>query len=186
MDLTTAEDSKIVRIACGLALATVCLALCSRLALNHTFVEVRRSVVGGLTVVEKIDSITDNLDRLTMNQRAFLLTGDDRFAVGVAESVMVMSFDLDTLERISTNRALLQSYVAILSHRIDLTLDSIRKSYDLQQHLGAGAAIALLDSDAAADDAKQEAFSLKRAATEGMFDHVQTECRISSILKVLF
>jgi CHASE3 domain sensor protein len=185
MDLTTAEDSKIVRIACGLALATVCLALCSRLALNHTFVEVRCSVVGGLTVVEKIDSITDNLDRLTMNQRAFLLTGDDRFAVGVAESVMVMSFDLDTLERIPTS-TLLQSYIAVLSHRIDLTLDSIRKSYELQRHLGAGAAIALLDSDAAADDAKQEAFSLKRAATDGMFDHVQTECRISSILKVLF
>jgi CHASE3 domain sensor protein len=186
MDLTSAEDSNAVRIACGLVLAIICIAMCSRFALNHTFIKVEHSVAGGLTVVETIDSIVENLDLLTMNQRAFLYTGDEHFTEEVAVSVMTMDHDIDTLEQISTNRALLRSYVTILSHRIKLALDSIRETYDLQQHFGATVAIALLDDDDAIDSAKQEALSIKRVATDGMFDRVQTECRLRSILGLLF
>jgi CHASE3 domain sensor protein len=186
MDLSAAEDSYVVRLACGLALAIGGLILCARFALDRTFIEVRRAVIGGLIVVEKADSITGDLDRLATSQRAFLSTGDERFAVEVAESIMALSYDLGTLEQISGNLAPARSYVAVLSHRVDLALASIRKTYDLQQRLGSGAAIAMLNDNCAVDDAKQEAVLLKRAATGGMFGRVQMDCRLSSILEVLF
>jgi hypothetical protein len=105
MDLSAAEDSYVVRLACGLALAIGGLILCARFALDRTFIEVRRAVIGGLIVVEKADSITGDLDRLATSQRAFLSTGDERFAVEVAESIMALSYDLGTLEQISGNLA---------------------------------------------------------------------------------
>ncbi|HKD68398.1 MAG TPA: hypothetical protein VKB84_16240 [Candidatus Binataceae bacterium] len=187
MDLASAEESKTVRFASGLALAGICLALWSNFALNQTFIEVKRSVVGGLTVVEKIDSILENLDSLTKNQRAFLSTGEAHFAEEVAESIMAINHDLETLEQISISRVPLQPYVSTLSYRVKMALDSIRKTYDLQQNFGSGVAMAQLDNDDAVDAAKIEALALKSAATDGMFDRVQTECcKIRSILEVLF
>jgi hypothetical protein len=44
----------------------------------------------------------------------------------------------------------------------------------------------MLNDNCAVDDAKQEAVLLKRAATGGMFGRVQMDCRLSSILEVLF
>jgi CHASE3 domain sensor protein len=186
MELNAAEDSNLVRLACGLALAIACLVLSIRFALGRAFLETRRSVIGVLIVVEKTDSITGNLDRLATNQRAFLSTGDERFGVEVAESVMALSYDLETLEQISANLAPVRRRVTALSHRIDLAFASIRKTYDLQQRLGSGAAIAMLNRDGAVDDAKQEAVVLKRAATERMFDRVEMESRPGSILRVFF
>jgi CHASE3 domain sensor protein len=186
MDLTSTADSKAVRIACALALATICLAISFRSALRHSSVTVKRSVVSGVTAVEKIDSIMSNLNRLTVNQRAFLSTGDEYFTEEVAESIMTMSHDIDTLTQISTNRAPLQRYVTTLSHRLKLAMDSIRETYDLQQHFGSTVAIEVLDDDDAVDNAKQTALLLKRIATDGMFDRVKTEYGWGSFLNVLF
>ncbi len=186
MDLTFAEDSRIVRMMCVLAAAVICLAISFRFVLNQTLATVTNSVTGGLIVVENVDSILDNLDRLNINQRAFLSTGDDRFSEEVAESVIGISTNLESLKQISVNGEPLQRRVGKLSHRIDWALESVEKTYELQQSFGAGVAIALLDNDDAVTEAKIEALSLKKLATDGMFDRVRTQRKMRSVLEVLF
>jgi CHASE3 domain sensor protein len=186
MDLNSAEDSKIIRIACAVAAAIICLSICFRIVLNHTLTTVTRSVTGGLIAVESLDSISGNLDRLAINQRAFLSTGDDRFSEEVAESVIGISTDLEALKQVSIKGEPLQRRVGMLSRRIDWALGSVEKTYELQQNFGAAVAIALLDNDDSIEQAKLEARSIKKAATDGMFDRVQTERKMRSILEVLF
>ncbi len=154
MDLTSAEDSKIVRLLCGVMAAAICLSICFRYVLNHTLNQVTRSVTGGLIVVENVDSILDNLDRLNYNQRAYLSTGDDRFSEEVAQSVIGISASLESLKQITINGEPLQRRLTRLSHRIDWALDSVEKTYDLRQNFGSAVAIALLDNDDALDEAK--------------------------------
>jgi|SRR5579875_1306572 CHASE3 domain sensor protein len=186
MDLSSAEDSKIVRMMCGLAAAVICLTIGFRFVLNRALSKVTNSVTGGLIVVENVDSIVDNLDRLNINQRAFLSTGDDRYSEEVAESVIAISTSLEALKRICIKGEPLQRRVARLSRQIDWALESVEKTYELKQSISPAAAIALLDDDDALTEAKMQAQSLKKAATDGMFDRVETQGRLRAILQVLF
>jgi CHASE3 domain sensor protein len=186
MDLVSAEDSKIVRMACGLAAAVICLSICFRFVLNHTLTKVTNSVTGSLIVVENCDALLDDLNRLNVNQRAYLATGDDWYSEKVAESVIEISTNLESLKQVSVRGESLRRRIRKLSGKIDWALASVEKSYDLQQTVGSGVAIALLDNDEAVDDAKMEAVSLKKLVTDGMLDRVQTERKIRSILEVLF
>jgi len=186
MDLTSAEDSKFIRVLAILAAAVICLSICFRFVLNHTLNRVNNSVTGGLIVVENVDSILDNLDRLNNNQRAYLSTGDDRFSEEVAESVIAISSNLEALKRISVKGEPLQRRITTLSHQIDWVLDAMEKTYEIQQSAGTAVAIALLDNDESVTQAKMDAMSLKKLATDGMFDRVRTERRMRSVLDVLF
>jgi len=186
MDLSSIEDSKTVSMACGLALAVICLAMWFRFVLNRTVTKVTHSMTGEMIVIENIDSIMNHLDCLRMSQRAFLFTRDEHFSGQVAESAMAISNNLAGLRQISINNEAWQGKLTKLSHRIDWALDSIEKTYELQQRFGSSAAIALLDDDCAVEDAKREALSLKRFTTDGMFERVQTEGEIGSILEKLF
>jgi CHASE3 domain sensor protein len=186
MDLSSAEDSKIVRTAALLAAVAICLIMCFHFVLNRTLNTVSNSVTGGLIVVENVDSIVDNLDRLNNNQRAYLSTGDDQYSEEVAESVIALSSDLEGLKQISVNGKPLQARIAELSHRIDVALDSMQKTYEIQKTAGSAVAIALLDNDDSVMDAKMDALSLKKLATDGMFDRVRTQRKMRSILQVLF
>ena len=95
MDPYSAEDSWTIR-GLGLALVVICLAIGFHYALNRTLTKVNDSVTGGFLVVEHVDAIVDDLDRLTLNQRAFLGTGDERFSQDVVESVMGIERHLDS------------------------------------------------------------------------------------------
>jgi len=172
--------------ACGLAAVVICLSICFRFVLNHTLSKVTNSVTGGLIVVENVDSILDSLDRLNMSQRAFLSTGDDRYSEEVAESVIGISVNLEALKRIRVKGEPLRRRVTELSHEIDWELALVEKSYELRQNFGPEVAIALLDNDDAFADAKLDAAALKKAATDGMFDRVETEGKLRAILHVLF
>jgi CHASE3 domain sensor protein len=186
MDLTSAEDSKIVRTSALLAAVVICLVICFHFVLNRTLNTVSNSVTGGLIVVENVDSIVDNLDRLNNNQRAYLSTGDDQYSEEVAESVIALSSDLEGLKQISVNGEPLQARISELSHRIDVALESMQKTYEIQKTAGSAVAVALLDNDDSVLDAKMDALSLKKLATDGMFDRVRTQRKMRSILQVLF
>jgi CHASE3 domain sensor protein len=83
--------------------AIICLAIWFRFVVNRTVTKVAHSMTGGLSLIDNIDSVMNNLDRLSMNQRAFLYTGDERFAGQVAESIMAISNNLESLKQISLN-----------------------------------------------------------------------------------
>ena len=61
-------------------------------------------------------------------------------------------------------------------------LDSLGKSNDLNESMGSGIAIALLDNDDSIDDAKRVAQELRRLVTDGVFDRVRTERKMKAIL----
>lgn len=143
-------------------------------------------MTGSLIVVENCDSLLDDLDRLGDNQRAYLSTGDDRYSEAVAESVIEISTGLEALKQISIRGESLRRRVRKLSGKIDWALASVEKSYELQKTVGSGVAIALLDNDDAFEEAKLEAVSVKKLATDGMLDRMETERQMRSILQVLF
>lgn len=186
MDLVSAEDSKIVRMFCVLAASVICLSICFRFVLDHTLNKVTNSVTASLIVVENCDAILDALDRLNINQRAFLSTADERYSEAVAESVISISTNLESLKQISVRGESLRLRVHKLSGKIDYALASIEKSYELKQTVGSAVAIALIDNDEALEEAKAEAMGLKKLATDGMLNRFETQRKFRSILEVLF
>jgi CHASE3 domain sensor protein len=190
VDLEDAEDSKIVRTLCGLALVGLCLTVGFRFAfnhtLNHTLTKVSDSLTGGLEVVEHADGILDDLDRLNINQRAYLATGDERFSEDVVESVIGIRSHLESLEQFGGKGPQFRDRVEELHHKVDWVLNAVGKSNELQQSAGVAVAMALLDDDDSIGDAKLDAIALKKWATEGVFDRVRRERKAHSVLEVLF
>lgn len=186
MDPYSAEDSWIIRAGCALALVAVCLASGFHYVMNRTLNKVNNSVTGGFLVVDHVDAIVDGLDRLTLNQRAFLGTGDERFSQDVVESVMGIERHMDSLGQLKIPDPRLRIVISKLEHSVEWALDSLGKSNDLNQTMGSGIAIALLDNDESIADAKMVAQELRKAATDGVFDRVRTERKMKAILDVLF
>jgi CHASE3 domain sensor protein len=186
MDLNLAEDSKLVRMVFGLTIVVICLSVGFHHALKRTMAQVSNSLVGGLVIVDHVDNIMNQLDRLTTDQRAFLSTGDDRFAEVVVESIMGIDRNLESLEVEAKKNQRLREPVGKLSQAISWVMDSMGKSFQVQQTAGAAVAIAYLDDDASVDGAKDEAARLRRLATDSLFDRMRSESKMRSILNVLF
>lgn len=186
MDPYSAEDSWIIKAGCALALIAICLAIGFHYALNRSLTKVNDFVTGGFVIVDHIDAIVDDLDRLSLNQRAFLGTGDERFSQDVVESVMGIERHMDSLEQLKRQGPRLRTAVSRLDHSIEWALNSLGKSNELNQSLGSGIAIALLDNDDSITEAKMVAQDLRRQATDGVFDRVRTQRKMKAILDVLF
>lgn len=186
MDLNSAEDSILVRMMFGLTVAVLCLSIGFHHALKRTLARVSDSLVTSLVVVDHVDNIMNQLDRLTTDQRAFLSTGDDRFSEIVVESIMGIDRNLESLEVEAKKDHRLLEPVGKLSQSINWVMDSMGKSFQVQQTAGAAVAIAYLDDDASVDGAKDDAARLRRLATESLFAGVRSESRMKSILNVLF
>jgi hypothetical protein len=186
MDLNSAEDSKSVRLLFGLAIVVLCLGIGFHHALKRTLSQVSDSLVGSLVVVDHVDSIVNQLDRLNIDQRAFLSTGDDRFSEVVVESIMGIDRNLESLEVEARKDRRLIDPVGKLSQSIGGVMDSMGKSFQVEKTAGAAVAIAYLDDDPSVDGAKGDALRLRRMATDGVFARMRNESRIKSILNVLF
>lgn len=186
MDLNSAEDSKTVRMMFGLTVVVICLGIGFHHALRRALAQVSDSLVGGFVVVDHVDSIVNELDRLTIDQRAFLSTGDDRFSENVVESIMRIDRNLESLESAADKDERLREPVGRLTRSVNWVMDSMGKSFQVQQTAGNAVAIAFLDDDDSVEDAKGDALRLRALATEGVFDRVRCEGRMQSILRVLF
>lgn len=186
MDLNSAEDSKTVRMLFGATVVVICLGIGFHHTLKRVLARVNDSLIGGLMVVDHVDSIVNQLDRLTIDQRAFLSTGDDRFSQNVAESVMGIDRNLESLRVAANKDQRLRNPVDRLCRAVNWVMDSMGKSFQVQQTNGSAVAIALLDDDASVEGAKDEAVQLRTLATNSVLDGVRSESRMKSILKVLF
>jgi hypothetical protein len=69
---------------------------------------------------------------------------------------------------------------------VDLALDSLRSSNEIEKSKGAAEAIVLLDRDESIDEARSEAEHLRIQAIKRLFDRVRTERKVMSILDQLF
>ena len=168
MDLTSIEDSMSVRIAAGVAVTAICLAIGFRSALSLSLGKIVISLTRGVTVVEKVDDIVDDLDRLRVSQRAFLYTGEDRFAQGVIESATGLIENVSALKQLTAPSSALARQIARVSHSVDWALDLVGESNDLQHYFGTAAAVTLLDDDGdhSIGSAETAAMQLKKLATK--------------------
>jgi hypothetical protein len=112
MDLDSVEDCGVLRLAVGLALVVFCLGIGFDYAFNRALTTVDVSMHRAFLVVDDIDSIVDGLDRLSLNQRSFLRTGDLHFSQDVAESVVGIDGHLDSLRIIAQNGSQLRGSIA--------------------------------------------------------------------------
>jgi len=185
MELSSAEDSKLVRMMCGLTVVVICLGNGFHDELKRTLAQLSDSLVGGLVVVDHVDNIVNQLDGLTTEERAFLSTGDDRFSQGMVESIMGIDGNLESLEVEAIKDKGLSAPVKKLSQSINVVMDSMSESFQVQKIAGAAVAIAYLDHDASVDGAKDDAARLRRLATDSLFARVRGESWMKSILDVL-
>jgi CHASE3 domain sensor protein len=188
MDLNSVEDSAIVRMAAGVALIAICLAIGFRSALSLSLGKVATSLTRGVTVVEKVDDIVDDLDRLRVSQRAFLCTGEDRFAQGVIESATELIENVGDLKQLTAPSSALARQIAHVSHSVDSALELVGESNDLQHYFGTDAAVTLLDDDGdhSIESAETDAIALKKLATSRVLERVRIEGKLRSVLEVVF
>jgi CHASE3 domain sensor protein len=188
MDLNSVENSMIVRMAAGAAAIAICLAIGFRSALSLSLGKIVTSLTRGITVVEKVDDIVNDLDRLRVSQRAFLDTGEDPFAQGVIESATGLIENVAVLKQLTAPSAALARQIARVSHSVDWALELVGESNDLQHYFGTAAAVTLLDEDGdrTIESAETDAIQLKKLATSHVLDRVRTEGRLRSILNVVF
>src|SRR5271156_3939862 len=112
MDLNSVEDSAIVRMTAGVALIAICLAIGFRSALSISLGKIAATLTRGVPVVEKVDDIVDDLDQLRVSQRAFLCTGEDRFAQGVIESATGLIENIGVLKQLTAPSSALARQIA--------------------------------------------------------------------------
>jgi hypothetical protein len=169
MNLSSAEYPKAVEIMFGLTFVIICLSIGVHHEFERTLAQVSDSIVGGLVVVDHVDNIVNELDRLTAHERAFLSTGDDRFSQVVVESIMGIDLNLEFLKVAAIKDRRLGGAVNKLSQSISVVMDSMGKLFQVQKTAGAAVAIAYLDDDVSVDSAKDDAVRLRRLATESLF-----------------
>ena len=188
MDLDSLEDSIVVKMAAGIAVIAICLAIGFRCALSRSLGKIDLSLTRGVTVVEHVDDILDDLDRLELSQRAFLHTGEDRFSEGVVESATDLLQHVDLLKQLPGQSAALSQQIAQMSHSVDSAMNLVGESNDLKHYFGTDAALALLDEagDRSIQDAQWNAAKLKKLATARVLDRVRGERKLRAVLDVLF
>jgi CHASE3 domain sensor protein len=186
MEPDSFEDYGIVRLGFGLALVVLCLEIAFHCARNRSLTRVENSVHGAFLIVNDVDSIVDSLDRLSLNQRSFLRTGDLHFSQDVAESVVGIDRHLDSLRIIAHNGSPLRDSIGAMDRAIGLALHSLRRLNEIEKSKGPAEAIVLLDRDESIDEARSEAGHLRKLATERAFDRVRTERQVRSMLDQLF
>ncbi len=188
MDLTSIEDSISVRMAAGVAVTAICLAIGFRSALSLSLGKFVTSLTRGVAVVEKVDDIVDDLDRLRVSQRAFLYTGEDRFAQGVIESATRLIENVGVLKQLTAPSSALARQIAHVSHSVDWALELVGESNDLQHYFGTAAAVTLLDDDGdhSIGSAEIDAMQLKKLATSRVLERVRIEGKLRSVLDVVF
>ncbi len=188
MDRNSLEDSKLVKAAAGAAALLICAGIGLRLAFNRSLTEVRDSLARSFVVVEHVDGIVDDLDRLSIDQRALLSIGGDRFSEGVAESVTGIIAHVDALQQLRLRDPAMKRQIGRISQSVDWVLDLVGKSNDLQELFGVPVALALLDTegDSSILAAKSEAMRLKNQATDQLLYGIGEQRELRSVLEVLF
>jgi len=187
MDLSI-EDSKAVRSGAGLAVLVICLAIAFRCAIDCSLAMMNNSLTGTLLVVGYADDILDDMDRLRVDQRAFLSTGNDCFSDGIYESATSMLVDLDALEKLRLQSRALRGQILRVSDSVHSALDLVGRSNELEQSDGTSVALALLDGDAnnSIEDARAGAVELKRLATDRILYRIQPSRILRYALAALF
>jgi hypothetical protein len=154
-------------------------------AYDRGLAKVNDSFSKGFIVEERLGAMLAALTHLSVDQEAFLCTGDERFQDGVIESAQTLRLDMYMLEfayRTKLQRPLLNS----LSRSIDLVLASVADSDDIRDVRGRVAAVTFFDSQTVAISvAKSQVDRLINDITASLSERVRNAHRTSALFEAL-
>jgi hypothetical protein len=124
----------------GLALAVIWGMMSLRDAYERSLAKVDICFSQGFMVVGRLDAIAGALDRLKVDQQAFLSTGDGRFLQDVWESARSLQDNVSWLNSIAAGNGLPRAPLTRMSGAIKQVLDLVGASYDVRDMRGRPAA----------------------------------------------
>jgi hypothetical protein len=147
--------------------------LCATLLVAHANIRSRVQATDelskGLSLMDHLDPISEDLDLMKDSQVAFLLTHNILFNDTVASATVDLINNIAWLTYSMRHEKRLTAPVAKLTAAVTVALRSIKQSYDVQRSFGASAAVAFLASDTV-DSAKLDAKELKRVVLNNTFE----------------
>ncbi len=118
MDTNCAEDSKVVRMLFGLALAALCTGIGAHTVLDRELARLGDSMNESDMVVENVDEIVDDLNYLDISMRAFGSAGDGRFSDDVVLSITGLEVHMESLLQLPVKKRQLKHCIGKLNHMV--------------------------------------------------------------------
>jgi hypothetical protein len=157
----SSEKYPLLSLLLGLALVFVWGVMSLVHAYDRDLAKVNDCFIQGFMIVDQLDVIVDGLARLSVDQEAFLSTGDQRFQDGVVESAETFALDRYRLNSLAASSQLQRSLNS-LSRSIDRVVGSVAESDKIREVSGKVAAVAFFESrEPAIFDAQSQAEQLK-------------------------
>lgn len=158
----------------GFALASVWVMVSLAHSYDLNLTRVNDSFTQGFIVTGRLGAILDALDRLGVDQQAFLSTGDARFQDGVIESAETLELNIDMLNAHAAGSKSPSPVLSGLSDSIKQVLDSVGESDHIRDARSRAAASAFFESrDGAISLAKWQANQLRVETTHSMSAQVR-------------
>jgi CHASE3 domain sensor protein len=155
-------------------------------AYNQSLACMNDSFGRGVVAVNLLDDVRNTVDRLGIDLRAFLATGDPRFQDGVWNGVASLDHHLDELRGLVDRDGVQGARAARLSAAVKQVLTCVAQSYDVKDARGARAALAFFDThDAVISAAKSQADDLKAEVLANISDQMVNAHGGSSLLKAM-
>jgi CHASE3 domain sensor protein len=130
-------------------------------AYSHSLTQMDNSYNRGFDAIDLLDDITGALDRLALDQRVFLSTGEQQFVDGIWNSTVALDRDIATLNSFPATNTIPRAEVARLSAGLKQALKSVADCDEIMDARGRRAALAFFDrNDGALIQARSEAASL--------------------------
>jgi hypothetical protein len=186
MDTNCAEESRITRLVIGFALVALCIGIGVHALLVHGLERLGDSMTESDMVVENVDEVVDDLNRLDISMRAFLSAGDGRFSDDVVLNVTELEVHMESLLQLPIKRQRLKRGIGKLTDMVKLALDSAGSADQIRHLPNNGSEVCSLDRSSSLECARIEAAQLKDEARENVFTVLRTERTTKSLLELLF
>jgi hypothetical protein len=155
-------------------------------AYDRSLAKANDSFIQGFMVVEELGVIVEALARLSVDQEAFLSTGDQRFQDGVIESAVTFAVDMDRLNALAAGSKSQRPLLNRLSGSLKQVLGWVAESDEIRDVRGRVAAVAFFESkEAAISDAKSQAEQLRVEITGCVSDRIRSGRGSSALFQVL-
>jgi len=141
---------------------------------ERSLARVNDSFTRGSMIMEQLGAVRDDLARLSIDQQAFLSTGDVLFQDGVIESTEALTLHIGILNSLAAKNKLQAPPLAELTRSIDQVLGSVGESDEIATRRGRAAAAAFFESkEATIFEAGAEAEHLRTHIAATISDRIQ-------------
>ncbi|HKD68865.1 MAG TPA: hypothetical protein VKB84_18620 [Candidatus Binataceae bacterium] len=140
----------------------------------------------GLSAVYLLDDVRNNVDRISIDQRAFLSTTDLRFLDGVWSSALNLDRHLEAISALAGTDGEQRAGAARLSGATRQVLECVARSYDIRDVRGSRAALAFFDAhEDVISEAKAQADQLKIGIVLNISDRIANAGGRGGLLKAM-